>query len=366
MLNHSGHPVGGMAVFAEPFGWDSSSCCEPYAAKPELEYIHKEPNADALSYLARVWATVAHSIHGLAAGNRELAVRSTAIPGTRKAQTWIMRNVPESGRPTMLRRQRRRPVSETPLLRDAHNTTDEGAAGISGHCPGTRRSSPASRPQEATRSLSPAQRMPTAGKSRVPSRRGPRSTSPPASAPPKRAATPNGEKAGESEKEPAMAETTKEAHRVDPGKKDEHNATDEKTRKLEKYKRALRDLSLVNVKGDGSCLWRSVHDALQARGYVEPGADVRRTKQLIILHMRSERKSYEPVWDGREPTSTGTLIEKRDFSEYIKRLARGGSWGSNLEVKAASKHFGVPIIVVCEESKEFYAHGRESGKRPLM
>eukprot|EP00969_Alexandrium_andersonii_P176335 7797424-Alexandrium_andersonii.AAC.1 len=98
LIRASGALAGGLAIFLEPFAWDAEKSADPYDSKPALEWVKRArpekgaPPEAPLDYLGR--ALVESTTWGLALGEREVAVRKTAIVGVHAATHWRLEGLP--------------------------------------------------------------------------------------------------------------------------------------------------------------------------------------------------------------------------------------------------------------------------------
>lgn len=88
VLRYSGTPAAGIGLYTEPFGWD-----EVDSVKPQCEAQVGAHGEEAFEYAERVWEEAEKGQQGVATGDRELALRSTAIPGQRAMLTWVFQGV---------------------------------------------------------------------------------------------------------------------------------------------------------------------------------------------------------------------------------------------------------------------------------
>ncbi|KAI8891986.1 hypothetical protein BC833DRAFT_626265 [Globomyces pollinis-pini] len=89
----------------------------------------------------------------------------------------------------------------------------------------------------------------------------------------------------------------------------------------------LLGLELVEIQGDGNCLFRAISD--QLNGSSNEHANIRAD---ICNHIDISRDLYQPFME-------------EDFDKYLNRMRKLGVYGGNLELVAASRLFKVKIAV---------------------
>eukprot|EP00753_Platysulcus_tardus_P013766 PLAT3856.10.p1 GENE.PLAT3856.10~~PLAT3856.10.p1 ORF type:complete len:398 (+),score=202.84 PLAT3856.10:49-1194(+) len=95
-----------------------------------------------------------------------------------------------------------------------------------------------------------------------------------------------------------------------------------------KLQLARQRLQLREVKGDGSCLFRSISD--QMDGGEDSHAIYR---AMAVAHMREHSDDFAP------------FIVDEPFDDYCSRMARDRVWGGNMELQALSQALAVTIII---------------------
>lgn len=90
----------------------------------------------------------------------------------------------------------------------------------------------------------------------------------------------------------------------------------------------LYDLVEQKVSGDGNCQFRSLSDQIYRT------SDHHKFVRQQIVH---QLKSHPELYEGYVPMS---------FSEYLKRMSKGGEWGDHVTLQAAADSYGVRIFVI--------------------
>ena len=92
----------------------------------------------------------------------------------------------------------------------------------------------------------------------------------------------------------------------------------------------IRDMIIVEVEGDGNCLFRSVSHQLY--NTTDHHALIRR---IVIQYLSLEREYFSQfVIDG-----------DTKFDEYLEHTQRNGAWGDDLEIQAMSEIYNCPVEV---------------------
>lgn len=102
---------------------------------------------------------------------------------------------------------------------------------------------------------------------------------------------------------------------------------------LVKFKEQLlvHNLRIVEVEGDGNCLFRSISVQLFGLNGVGSHLDVRkRAIQFMVMN----REDFEPF-----------LEDDEKWDDYITRMSKDGSWGGHLELTALSRVFEIDITI---------------------
>lgn len=95
-------------------------------------------------------------------------------------------------------------------------------------------------------------------------------------------------------------------------------------------------LDLQVQQGDGNCLFRSI--SVQLFGTPENHVAVR---AKVVEYMMADRAQFEPFLG-------------EDFSKYISAMARPGTWGDELSLRAACESFQIMISVITSERSNWF------------
>jgi hypothetical protein len=92
----------------------------------------------------------------------------------------------------------------------------------------------------------------------------------------------------------------------------------------------LLGLRIVDMTGDGNCLFRSVCDQM------EGSADAHgKTRRECVAFLRQFSDEFRPFLD----------TEEQSFDDYCKEMSEDGEWGGNAELQAMSLGFRVNIVI---------------------
>ncbi|GMH33278.1 hypothetical protein BSKO_01112 [Bryopsis sp. KO-2023] len=89
------------------------------------------------------------------------------------------------------------------------------------------------------------------------------------------------------------------------------------------------------VRGDGNCQFRSISDQL----YRSPKYH-RKVRSLIVTQLRAEHQDYE------------CYVPDVPYEVYLKDMARNGTWGDHVTLKAAADYYGTQICVLSSYSDD--------------
>jgi len=100
---------------------------------------------------------------------------------------------------------------------------------------------------------------------------------------------------------------------------------------LEKFRLQLAEygLRILEVGGDGNCLFRAIGDQLEGN----QGAH-KKYRQDAIEYMLQNREDFEPFVEDDET-----------FDDYIQEIEKDGEWGGNLELQALAMKYQFNAIV---------------------
>jgi len=123
--------------------------------------------------------------------------------------------------------------------------------------------------------------------------------------------------------------------------RDEKDASKKKNKKKDKDETGWRlnlkafstqlaqiGLKIMDMKGDGNCLFRALADQLE--GYQEKHAFYR---SEVADYLDANKDQFSP------------FMPDMDFSDYVSKIRRDGFWGGNMELAAAAGKWDVNIIV---------------------
>jgi hypothetical protein len=120
----------------------------------------------------------------------------------------------------------------------------------------------------------------------------------------------------------------------------------------------------ISMEADGSCLFHALADQL----YNDPdrGEELRKTVVEFMADNRDVFKAMLPLRDVHDSQSGKLALrwdEDAQFDEYLRLLARDGTWGGELEILAAAEYFGV-TIVVRQDNGRFLSYNDDIGGIP--
>jgi len=98
---------------------------------------------------------------------------------------------------------------------------------------------------------------------------------------------------------------------------------------MARFLEQLRPLSLGirNPASDGNCFFRAIADQLRGRE-----SQHKSIREEIVTYMKLHSDDFAPFYVG-------------DFNAYLRKMAKNGVWGGNMELTAASKRYEVDIVV---------------------
>lgn len=118
-------------------------------------------------------------------------------------------------------------------------------------------------------------------------------------------------------------------------KKGSHKGRDKEKYKsdLIKFKEQLSvyGLRIIEVEGDGNCMFRSIAVQLFGMNGVTSHMDIRRR---AVQFMVTNREDFEPF-----------LEDDEKWDDYIARMSKDGTWGGHLELTAISRAFEIDITI---------------------
>ncbi|ODV62821.1 deubiquitinase OTU2 [Ascoidea rubescens DSM 1968] len=100
----------------------------------------------------------------------------------------------------------------------------------------------------------------------------------------------------------------------------------------------LNNLSEFEVPADGNCLFASIQDQLKERYHIESNIEQLRSVASDVI--AKDPETYAPYLFDEE------TLKIKDINEYCKKIKFGNYWGSDLEILAISKFYGIPITVI--------------------
>ncbi|KAG2486732.1 hypothetical protein HYH03_014658 [Edaphochlamys debaryana] len=96
------------------------------------------------------------------------------------------------------------------------------------------------------------------------------------------------------------------------------------------------NLDMLIVAGDGNCQFRSISNELY--GTQDHHSAIRKQG---VSHIVQQRSSFE-------------CFLGEDFDEYVRQMARGGTWGDELTLRATCDAFGIVMHVVTSDVDNWY------------
>ncbi|KAI9683554.1 MAG: hypothetical protein M1829_004857 [Trizodia sp. TS-e1964] len=139
-------------------------------------------------------------------------------------------------------------------------------------------------------------------------------------------------------------------------------------------------LYAASILGDGNCLFNALsdqiygnekgHKEIRARviEYMRENADY--YKKFIVVHpgggtrRNPKRKNTAPPPPTVPQDPTPAEID-RAFEKHLKEMARGGTWGDNLEINAFVGAYGTTVVVHQKTFSVTVSRGEESEDRPV-
>ena len=120
-------------------------------------------------------------------------------------------------------------------------------------------------------------------------------------------------------------------------------------------------MTRVANKGGGDCLFLAAAEGINKLTKREKPLTHRMLRASVCKHLQDRSRSYEPFWDGKEPSLEEASCES--WTTYIEKLRRVGSWGGHLEVHAIAQLYNVQIHVLTAGG--FCATAMEQGETGL-
>lgn len=101
-------------------------------------------------------------------------------------------------------------------------------------------------------------------------------------------------------------------------------------------KLALKNLHIMQVEGDGNCLFRSIsHQLYGSENYHK------NLRELTMNYITLEKEFFaQYIVGGMEA-----------FTEYIARKRQDGVWGDDVEIEAMSEIYGISIVIFAYDNK---------------
>ena len=97
---------------------------------------------------------------------------------------------------------------------------------------------------------------------------------------------------------------------------------------------------VVEVKGDGNCMFRSIADQLEGNNHNHSTI-----RHDVMTYIEEQREDFEPFMEDDEK-----------FDDYISRMRGDCEWGGHQELYAASQHFSINIIIHQFNAARFEMH----------
>ena len=115
-------------------------------------------------------------------------------------------------------------------------------------------------------------------------------------------------------------------------------------RKIEQEKMKLileeRNLELHEVPSDGDCMYKAIEHQLGLQGITTTITELRsNTAQFLRQH----ENEFLPFLTS---SKTGELMDHNEFEEYCNDVSMTKLWGGQIELKALSHIFSIPIEVI--------------------
>jgi len=90
------------------------------------------------------------------------------------------------------------------------------------------------------------------------------------------------------------------------------------------------------IRGDGNCQFRALADQLykDSERHVE-------CRRMVMAQMKCDPESYS------------VFVPDEEFSDYVARMSRDGTWGDHLTLQAAADAYGVRLCVITSYAESF-------------
>ncbi|KAG9294805.1 hypothetical protein G9A89_008497 [Geosiphon pyriformis] len=100
------------------------------------------------------------------------------------------------------------------------------------------------------------------------------------------------------------------------------------------------DLTIKQIIPDGHCLYNAIADQLSTQYNIM--TDYKDIRKNVAEYMRQNSDDFLPFLS----TESGDLYTMEQFQRYCYNLENTADWGGQLELRAASKFYEIPIYIV--------------------
>ncbi|CAG8774606.1 1902_t:CDS:2, partial [Acaulospora morrowiae] len=121
-------------------------------------------------------------------------------------------------------------------------------------------------------------------------------------------------------------------------------------------------LTIEEIAPDGHCLYNAISDQLRIKFQVE--ADYKKIRKDVAVYMRNNTEEFLPFLPN---SKDGELCSLEQFQKYCDDIENTATWGGEIEIRAISKVYEIPIHVVQMGSPLLKMSDDEfSGKEPII
>ena len=121
-----------------------------------------------------------------------------------------------------------------------------------------------------------------------------------------------------------------------------------------------KGLTLYEIPSDGDCMYKAIEHQLSLKNIT---TNVSELRQKTCDFMKDNKIDFLPFLTS---SSTGDLMNDSEYEHYCNEIANTKSWGGQLELKAISHIFGLPIEVIQTEGNHVLIAPFDCKTQPLI